>query len=548
MEKNDIKNDKIKSFKKETLIISTLFIVILLIIIFVVSKFFYFRFDLTEGKKFSISKPTVELVKKINNKLIIKYYYNDNCREHVGMSKVVQYINDLLKEYKNYSRGYVEVISEELSTQKDREKLDELETKGLKYKSLSEASAGEARLSQGMSGIIISYEGKESIIPQIFNDVGFEYILDKEIKKLIGDSAANIGLILAYGNKSFENEYSYLKQILESEFSKTTIINSGENIPSGINVIMIVGAEQLTDYDIFKIDQFLMNGGKAFIASSGINIIYNQYSQIALPKDGKLFDLLKHYGISLNKNLIGDNESYRAVPKSILEESRYPIWPIIREENINKTNPIVKSFKNLTFFWVSSLDIDEKIKNNTEILLKTTNKAWEKKDRMELGLDNYKYPIEQGDKQFNLACAFKGTLESYFKGKEIPKNENENIKYELTRKESGNTQFVVISNDMFFENSILESRLVTNSELILLINTFDWLSEDLSLIQIRDKGKFSNELDKVKTGNTKLFDSWKNWIIGISTYLMPLLIIIVAAVINLLRYRRRKNLTEEYKN
>ncbi|MBN2544883.1 MAG: GldG family protein [Spirochaetes bacterium] len=546
MKNNDKKIDKIKSYKMETWLISSLFIAIMIIIIFVITKFFYFRFDLTKGNKFSISKPTVELVKKINNKLIIKYYYNDNCREHVGMSKVVQYINDLLKEYKNYSKGYVEIISEELSTQRDREKLDELESKGLSYKSLSEASAGEARLSQGMSGIIINYEGKESVIPQIFTDVGFEYLIDKEIKKIINDNNANIGLILAYGNKSFENEYSYLKQILESEYSKTTIINSGENIPTDINVIMVIGAEQLTDYDVFKIDQFLMNGGKAFFTTSGINILYNQYSQIALPKDGKLFDLLNHYGITINKNLIGDNESYRAVPRSILEESRYPIWPIITGENINKTNPIVKNFKNLGFFWVSSIDIDEKIKNNTEILLKTTNKAWEKKDRMELGLDNYKYPIEQGDKQFNIACAFKGSLESYYKGKEIPKNENENIKYELGRKDSGNTQLVVISNDMFFENSILDSRLVTQSEINLLINSFDWLTEDLSLIQIRDKKKFLNELDKVKP-NTKQFDTRKNIVIAVSTYIMPFLIIAAAILINLLRYSRRKKILEEYK-
>ena len=100
---------------------------------------------------------------------------------------------------------------------------------------------------------------------------------------------------------------------------------------------------------------------------------------------------------------------------------------------------------------------------------------------------------------------------------------------------------------MFFENSILESRLVSQSELVLLVNTFDWLSEDLSLIQIRDKQMFSNEL-KIKAGNSKQFDTRKNIIIAISTYIMPLLIVAVAVLINLLRYFRRKKLAEEYKN
>lgn len=542
------KTDKIKSYKIETLTISLLIVGILLVIIFGLSKFVTFRIDLTEGKKFSLSKPTLDIIKNLKNRLIIKYYYNDSFRRHVSMSKIAQYVSDILREYRDHSKGMIEIIIEELSIDKDREKLDELESKGFNYRALAEATqSGEAKFAQGLSGIILNYENKESVIPDIFSDIGFEYVLDKEIKKLTSEKEQNIGLILAYGNKSFENEYKYLKQLIETEY-KVTIINSGENIPNFVDLILIIGAEQLTDYDLFNIDQFIMNKGKALILSSGINVIYNRYSQIAIPKDSKLFDLLKHYGITINRNLVGDNESYKPLPKSIFEQLRYPVWPLITGENINRNHPIVKNLRKITLFWPSSIDISDTIKDKTEILLKTTKKAWAKTERMELNPTIYRYPLEEGNNQYNLACAFSGELTSFYKDKPIPKNEvNPNIKYEKEKKESGKAKLVIIANDMFLESLILEAGLATQEELILLINSIDWLLEDFSLIQIRDKGSFSRPLDKVASGNIREFNKRKNIIIAVSTYIVPIIIILIAVMLNISRWQKRKKLKDEYK-
>lgn len=550
MNNTDKKNDKIKSYKMETSTISLLIIGIILITIFGVSKIlFNFRFDLTEGKKFSLSKPTLDIVKNLKNKLIIKYYYNDSFKRHVTMSKVAQYVNDILKEYQSHSKGMIELISEELSAEKDREKLDELEGKGFSFRSLAEATgSGEAKFAQGLSGIILTYEGKESIIPSIFSDMGFEYILDKEIKKLADDKGYSIGLLLAYSNKNLENEYKYVKQILETEYKEVTVLNSGSNIPDYLNAILILGAEQLTEYDIFNIDQYLMNGGKIFVASSGINIIFNRYSQIAIPKDSLLLPLLKHYGITINKNLVGDNESFKSIPKSMFEQARYPIWPLVTGENINRKNPIVKSLRDITLFWPSSIDINDSIKDKTEVLLQTTKKAWAKEERMELNPNVYKYPLEEGDKQFTLACIFSGTLTSYFKDKSIPKNEaNPDVKYTKAKKDSGEAKIVVVANDMFLDSSILESGFAGQNEVMLMVNALDWLLEDISLIQIRDKGSFSRPLDKVKAGNTREFNSRKSIIIAVSTYIVPIILIALAIVINVLRQKRRKELALKYK-
>ena len=88
-------------------------LIILNIIAFILlSDKIYFRFDMTEGKKFSISNPTKELLKKINKEkpLIIEYYYNDKFKEHSAMSLIAQYIEDILNEYKRISNGSIDII------------------------------------------------------------------------------------------------------------------------------------------------------------------------------------------------------------------------------------------------------------------------------------------------------------------------------------------------------------------------------------------------------------------------------------------------------
>src|SRR4030042_6892370 len=116
-------------------------LIILNIIAFILlSDKIYFGLDLTKGKRFSISKPTVELIRKVNkeNPLIIQYYYNDKFKEHSAMTAIAQYVEDILNEYDRASRGSVEVIIKELSYEKDAALIDDLEKMGIIQFPLSE--------------------------------------------------------------------------------------------------------------------------------------------------------------------------------------------------------------------------------------------------------------------------------------------------------------------------------------------------------------------------------------------------------------------------
>ena len=523
-------------------------LIILNIITFILlSDKIYFRIDMTEGKKFSISKPTKELLKKINKEkpLIIEYYYNDKFKEHSAMALIAQYVEDILNEYKRISKGSVDVIIKTLSYDNDAALISDLENVGITPFPLSEREKAESKTLLGISGILVKYGDDVSVIPVIYNDVGFEYMLDTEIDKILEKDRGTIGIMFNVSQRNFDQDYTFVKYAAENEFSNIIMINSGENIPPEVSVLFIIGGEKITDYDIFQIDQFLMNGGKAFIALGGVNIIINpQYGMFGFPNESKLFDLLSSYGIKINIDMIGDNESFNPYMERDAygySPQRYPIWPKIISSNINKDHPAVDGLEAFNLFWASSIDIDNKIKQNAVSLFHTTEKSWSEKENFQLQSQQYMYPIQQGEKAFDMAFAFQGKLESYFKNKEIPENKENNTSFTGNKINSGETQLVVIGDDIFLWDNLIEK---DQNAQIFILNSMDWFSKDHSLIEIRKKGRFTKPLDKVT--NETQFKIRQKIIIIVSTIIIPFLFCLLALLLYVIRQIKNNKIKSLY--
>jgi len=139
-------NDKLTNKKVQSWIIFGL--AILNIVAFIVlSNKLYFRIDMTEGQKYSISKATKDLLKKLDNNLILEYYYNDKSKEVKEVAQVIQYVEDMLKEYENAGKGLVNVVIKELSYEKPKDQalIAEIEQKGIQQFALSESGSTESK-------------------------------------------------------------------------------------------------------------------------------------------------------------------------------------------------------------------------------------------------------------------------------------------------------------------------------------------------------------------------------------------------------------------
>ena len=219
--------------------------------------------------------------------------------------------------------------------------------------------------------------------------------------------------------------------------------------------------------------------------------------------------------------------------------ARYPLWIKVKSSNFNKKNAVVSEIERLNLLWASSVSIKDYAKEKAEYLFKTSEKSWVQKSNFKLDLDSYKYPVQDGAEQFNLAASYDGEITSFFMGKDIPKNENGSDQFSENKVDSGRTKFIVVGNEQFIQDNFSG-----NDEFIFLMNAIDWLSKEGSLIEIRNKGKFSRPLDKTK--EIGLYNFFKSFIIGFSSYFIPLLIIVIGVVLFILRKIRNKKIQEYY--
>jgi len=514
----------------------------------IILNLLFFRIDMTHDKSYSVSKPTVELLNKIDpeNPLIIEYYYLDKCKEFAWMAQVVKYIEDMLKEYENAGGGLVNVIIKQLNYEKNKSEIDKLEKQGFQSFQLRQTKESEAKVFLGYSGILLKYKNSQQVIPMVYQDTGFEYNLDIEIKKIVETEGIKIGYLFGVQTAdsiSMENNFSRVFALLSKDYKTVEIIKPQEPIAKDIGVLVIIGGNSLTDTDIFNIDQFLMSGGKAFIALNGTKLNILEKETKLESNESKLFDLLSYYGIKINKDLVGDNISYTEYIVGEGQQAhqvRYPVWPKIIQDNFHKHNIIVKDLPELNLFWPSSIDIDDSIKSNAQLLFNSTMQSWNQTKNYQLEPGEYEDPDHKpGVKEFKFAYFYKGKLNSLYKDKNIPDSVNTGNISEKNILKEGETQLIVIANEFLFFDSLMQK-----NETAFFSNSVDYLANEYPLIQIRNKGKFSRPLSK---GEKEKKELKQTIIIAFNTIFIPILILMAGSMVFISRKVKNKKIKEKFK-
>jgi len=168
----------------------------LLIGIIAVVNFFsyqiFHRFDLTQGKVYSISSASKKTVGNLEDIVSIKAYFSGNLPSQ--FISVRQEVSDLLKEYQAYSGGKVRV---EFIDPGDNEEIKkELYMKGIPQLTFQVLAKDQAQTVNGYMGLTVSYGDKTEVIPAIGQDTrDLEYRITTNIKKVTAKEIATIGYV-----------------------------------------------------------------------------------------------------------------------------------------------------------------------------------------------------------------------------------------------------------------------------------------------------------------------------------------------------------------
>ena len=357
------------------------FIIIFIAVIGVnlLASHFFFRLDLTQEKRYTIADATKNLLQNLDDEAYIKVYLTGKGIP-AGFKRLENAVKETLDEFRIYGGSNVKYTFVDLNAEYRDEKIRNeriaaIAKKGITPTNVYNNEDGKKTQSLILPGAIITYKGKEiatlllkgnklsspqDILNQSYE--GVEYQLASAIKRVTATEKKKIGFFINYTSLPAVNQLDLIGA-LKPNYELYPVDLRNSPTLDGLDAIFVLKPDQLfNDDDKYKIDQFIMNGGKAvfFVDAVKVDSVAREGNMAQIQNVG-LEDLLFKYGIRLNPNLIKDAQMSAAIPldignfgdRSNIQLVQWQYYPLI---NTFGKSPIVRNLDAIYTKYVGSLD------------------------------------------------------------------------------------------------------------------------------------------------------------------------------------------------
>ncbi len=352
----------------------------------------------------------------------------------------------------------------------------------------------------------------------------------------------------------FSSWQQVVKQLRQDYEVRPLDLADGQ-VPTDVDMLLVIAPQQMTDKQRFAIDQYLMRGGSVVIAAGNYAVEPDQMSGSLAIKllDGGLHDMLTGYGIDVQQSLVMDpqnepfpvmvNRNLNGLPVQEVQAVNYPFFVDVRPGGMARNNPIVANLPAVTLHWVSPVVVDSAKNSGRTVttLLSSSPKSWLRSDtNIQPDMKTYPqlgFPVEGEQKSHPLAVAIQGSFESYFKGKESPLAATDTGADTQTQTQPqaqstpvpsavgvidsspDTARLVVVGSAEFLDDTIfnISSRLTRDrylNSLQFAQNAVDWSVEDLDLLSIRSRGTQAHVLNPM-TERQQSFWEGANYVIAL---------------------------------
>lgn len=420
---------------------------------------------------------------------------------------------------------------------------------------------------EGMVGIVVEYNNKFETVQILSRSIFGQYsvgdltrledTLNAAIDNLISINP-KVGYIIGHGERDINDEQNgaaQFRKMIGDMYDLITIDITKDEIPNDIATIIINGPRSMfSEYELYKIDQFLMRGGSAVMLLDSYVEQQMQGMQMfqrppqALPVFTGLEGMLAHYGVKIGRDIVMDKQCFIAQQRGLGELTIY-FAPMISEEGLSKENEITQYLKKIVFLKASSISVDETLlkenKASVQYLVKSSPYSWLQQGNISFMPWGANPPQDSSLKQYNLAVLVQGNLKSYFADKQptidVKSKEAKGKDYvqEEALKQSVKPVklFVAGTSEITGRNIIDEEGKSPNA--VFMHNVIDYLQGNYAIPQMRSKGLSFNPIKETS-------DTAKSIIKGINIAGLPLLVILFGLLYIWRRNIRRKRIEEQF--
>lgn len=451
------------------------------------------RVDLTHNRLFSLSNGSLDVARRLHDKMTITAYFTENLPPPHNATEM--YVRDMLREYEVASRGNIRVRFVNPDTDELREEATEA---GLQRLQHPYAGNDTQQITEGFRGIVFEYLEEKRVLDNVTTE-GLEYDITERIKEMAGDKV-KIGILSGHGGPTLAQGLTKLREAMPTyELSE---VSASQEIPQDIKALLIIGPEtEISENELRYINQYVMRGGSLAVFGGAMKVDMQEGN--AVPVNTGLNRLLNAWGVRMDSNIAADAQC-KQIPMQVGAGFQmavpFPPVPIIGVEEQVQQHAAVFHLAQMVLPFSSAIQRTNATgMSNARIttLAKTTENSWlltgESISLRPRQPGEWRSTQTGGHGPYALAVGIEGTLPSAFAASAMSSGSDaaaSNI--QAPERSTRPVQVFVVGTAGFLRDELLPDAQrggagQIRAALAFPLNAIDWVAQDDDMIAIRAK-------------------------------------------------------------
>lgn len=373
----------------------TLLILAALIALNVLSAFVFFRLDLTQEKRYTLSEATQTLLTDLPDDVHVDVYLTgDLPPAFKRLENAVRETLDGFQAVAGKTITYRFVDPDATGNADEKTKLiEKLQQRGLLPTNLFASEGGKRTEKLIFPGAIVSYKGKETAVLLLKGNKtaskeeqlnqsyeGVEFQFASAIRKLTQTEGNRRRVGLLYSHTLVPpSRFADLLASVQQNYDLFIIDMTKPGPITGLDVVLVPKPDKpFSDDELFKLDQYVVNGGNAlfFVDGQRVDSVSNE-GTYAQPLSLNLDDLFFRWGVRVNRDVVkdfvcapiplnvgnmGDKPNIQLVP--------WRFYPLLNNFGTSG-NPIVRNLDAVLGRFISTLDTVRSVSADGQPIRKT---------------------------------------------------------------------------------------------------------------------------------------------------------------------------------
>lgn len=312
------------------------------------------RIDLTAEKAYTLSSGTRAILAKLDTPVQIRFYVSQRATEMpVALKTYAQRVDDLLWEYKQASRGLIEI--QKLDPEPDSDAEDSARLDGIQGQPLP----GGDRIYLGLS--VTMLDQKEAIP---FFAPGRERLLEYDISRAIArvtvTHKATVGVMsslpvmgipmMPMAQQGGTEPWVFISE-LQRDFNVKEVEITADKVPDDVEVLVAIHPKGISERTQYAIDQFVLRGGRLLAFLDPKDMLDQTSQGMGSPAStSNLEKLLSAWGLQFETKKVVADMNYLAHTR----QGRAPAILLLNEKAMNQEDIVTADADNIVMAMAGS--------------------------------------------------------------------------------------------------------------------------------------------------------------------------------------------------